>query len=58
MAETMTYNEYLTLVATAMIEQEDFGRMRPATKEKVQKIKYGEITVLDEGEVPPLEDLT
>lgn len=57
MAEQMTYEEYLNLVAQAMIEQDGWGRMEPDTRAKVMKIKDGEITVLDEGEVPPLESL-
>lgn len=57
MTEYMTYEEYMTLVAQAMIEQDAWGRMEPDTRRKVQAIKDGGITVLDEGEIPPLKDL-
>jgi hypothetical protein len=55
--KVMTYAEYLNLVATAMIEQEDFGHMRSETKALVMAIRDGDITVLDEGEVRPLKSL-
>jgi hypothetical protein len=58
MTEQMTYGEYLNLVAQAMIEQEDFGRMGPETRRQVQAIKDGEIEVMDEGWIRPLEDRT
>lgn len=57
MPEQMSYDEYLNLVATAMIEQDAWGRMEPDTRRKVQAIKDGEIEVMDEGWVRPLEDV-
>lgn len=55
--EYMTHEEFITLYATALIEQEDYGSMNWDTKDKMQKIKNGTIVVLDEGEVPPLKSI-
>lgn len=55
--EYMTHEEFITLYATALIEQEDYGSMNWDTKDKMQKIKNGTIVVLDEGEVRPLESI-
>lgn len=52
--EYMTHEEFITLYATALIEQEDYGQMNWDTKNKVQRIKDGTIVVLAEGEVAPL----
>lgn len=55
--EYMTHEAFITLYATALIEQEDYGQMNWDTKDKMQKIKDGRIVVLDEGEVRPLESI-
>lgn len=58
MPEYITQYEFAELRAQAMIELEDEGRMRPKTKARVAAIKNGEIIVMGEGEVRPLEDVT
>jgi len=55
--EYMTHEGFITLYATALIEQEDYGAMSWDTKNTMQKIKNGMIVVLGEGEVPPLKSI-
>jgi len=54
--EQMTQYEFAELRATAMIELEDFGHMRAATKEKLIAVRDGKIELMEEGWVRPLDD--
>jgi len=57
MSEYMTHVEYCTLYAQALIELEDYGSLNYDTKTKLSQIQSGAITVLDVGEVRPLETI-
>lgn len=54
--EQMTATEYAEVMAQALIEREDYGRIQSETLEKLRKIRDKETVVMHEGWVRPLRD--